>query len=345
MGSPPPALTGGAASPRARRALRPLVPLRPRPKASRGRAPRVGRWAVGGADGSPSPAGQGGQHLSSLRPRARGPPTQGPGAPVLSRQPTPRLACEGCWAASARASWGGGRGRPGRWETVPSRMPLHMPRRHRRDQGEPEGGRREAWGQVEGSGREAGAGGRGDSGLRVPTRAWARVTPLACPGPWCCSEGGARPGPPRTGGHLLGASGLAGHAGGPHPLGTGVVCMAREGRLTASGSPGDSGACGPAAPAGDPRHWPQCNVPKWERGLGGPGSLAGSGAERPPCVATHGPAPAPPGGSDSSWLEASWPYKVVCGHLLGELQRLRPAPPMGTRARPGPRGRAGEGAC
>lgn len=161
MGSPPPALTGGAASPRARRALRPLVPLRPRPKASRGRAPRVGRWAVGGADGSPSPAGQGGQHLSSLRPRARGLPTQGPGAPVLSRRPTPRLACEGCWAASARASWGRGRGRPGRWETVPSRMPLHMPRRHRRDQGEPEGGRREAWGQVEGSGREAGAGGGG----------------------------------------------------------------------------------------------------------------------------------------------------------------------------------------
>lgn len=64
---------------------------------------------------------------------------------------------------------------------------------------------------------------------------------------------------------------------------------------------------------------------------------------RPPCVATHGPAPAPPGGSDSSWLEASWPYKVVCGHLLGELQRLRPAPPMGTRARPGPEDGRGKG--
>lgn len=90
---------------------------------------------------------------------------------------------------------------------------------------------------------------------------------------------------------------------------------------------------------------PQPEVPKLARGSRliwllstgcGPQRLGLGAAGGTPDGRPGSPGPALPGGSDSSCAEDSWPYKAVCGHLLGKLRSPQPCPPpVGAQAWPG----------
>lgn len=162
--------------------------------------------------------------------------------------------------------------------------------------------------------------------------------------PQLCLRKKPSPGWPRRGGGPLRAHGARDPGqcgtGGPHLLGICVVC-------TVAGGQADHELqfVTVAVPAGS---GPRSYGPMPDRGQGSsdplkalePGRLGGGHRGSPGFTPHSRPCP--------SWkiilpgLQASWPYKAVCGHLLEELQSPHPAP-HGNKGLARPQGPGGGG--